>query len=90
MSRMREARQGIRRFEKLMRAVSDFHAALKLAIGDLHDIEEAVLALGASSLRPQHVYELSFSRGGKSLPAIGAPEFTKTRAAEALSRKVVT
>lgn len=85
-SKMREVKQGIRRLEKLMRAVSDFQNAIKLMISEVPNMQGAILVLGASPLRPQHVYELCFSHGG-SVPSV-AHDFTKTRAAEVLSRKV--
>ncbi|EXB39364.1 hypothetical protein L484_025059 [Morus notabilis] len=86
-SKMREVKQGIRRFDKLMRSVSDFQNALKLMIGEVPSIQAAILVIGGSPLRPQQVYELSFPHG-KSVP-VGPPDFAKSRAAEALSRKVI-
>ena len=87
MSQMRETRLGIRRFEKLMRCISDVEKALKVVISEVHGIERVVLALGASPMRPQHLYELSFSPK-RSLP-VDPPEFNKTRAADAISKRVV-
>lgn len=84
---MREIKHGIRRFEKLMRSISDFQTALKLMISEVANIQGAILVLGASPIRPQHVYELSFS-SGKSASIVGAPDFAKTRAADTLSKKV--
>ena len=85
-SKMREVKQGIRRFDKLMRSVSDFQTALKLMISEVSNVQAAILVLGASPLRPQQVYEVSFLHG-KSVP-VGPPDFAKSRAADALSRKV--
>ncbi|XP_015892093.1 uncharacterized protein LOC107426419 [Ziziphus jujuba] len=85
-SKMREVKQGIRRLEKLMRAVSDFQNAVKLVINEVPNIQGVILVLGASPLRPQHVYDLCFSHG--KLPG-GAQDFTKSRAAEVLSRKAI-
>ncbi|GMN48781.1 hypothetical protein TIFTF001_017948 [Ficus carica] len=86
-SKMREVKQGIRRFDKLMRSVSDFQTALKLMISEVSNVQAAILVLGASPLRPQQVYEVSFLHG-KSVP-VGPPDFAKSRAADALSRKVI-
>ncbi|KAF3436309.1 hypothetical protein FNV43_RR23401 [Rhamnella rubrinervis] len=86
-SEMREVKQGIRRLEKLMRVVSDFQNAIKLMISEVPNVQGAILVLGASPLRPQHVYELCFSHG-ESASSV-AHDFTKTRAAEVLSRKAI-
>lgn len=87
-SKMREVKHGIRRLEKLMRAVSDFQNAIKLMICEVPSIQGAILVLGASPLRPQHVYELCFWHG-ESVPS-NAHDFTKTKAAEVLSKKVLS
>lgn len=83
---MREVKYGIKRFEKLMRAISDFQTALKLIISEIPNIQEAILVLGASPIRPQHVYEFSFSNAKSA--SVGAPDFAKSRAADSLSKKV--
>lgn len=87
-SEMREVKRGIRRLEKLMRAVSDFQNAIKLMICEIPNMQGAILVLGASPLRPQHVYELCFWHG-ESVPS-NAHGFTKTKAAEVLSKKVLS
>ncbi|PON55295.1 nonstructural protein [Parasponia andersonii] len=86
-SEMREVKHGIRRFQKLMRSISEFQTALKLMISEVPNIEGAILVLGASPIRPQHVYEFSFSNGKSA--SLGAPDFAKSRAAEALSKKAI-
>lgn len=85
-SRMRELKRGTRRVEKLMNTVSSFETALQLIISENPNIQEVILVLGGSPLRPQHVYQLFFSHG-KSVPRDGV-DFTKSKVAEGLSRKV--
>ncbi|XP_062145058.1 uncharacterized protein LOC133852329 isoform X2 [Alnus glutinosa] len=87
MGRMREVKRGIRRLEKLMNAVSSLQAALKLLMSsEIANIREVVLVLGASPIRPLHVYQLCFSHGKVVL---GEVDFAKSRAADGLSRKVI-
>lgn len=83
---MREVRQGIKRMEKLMNSVSGFQAAIKLLISETPNIQEVLLILGATPLRPQYVYELCFLN--KKVVVRGADDFDKHKAAEVLSRKV--
>ncbi|KAL6968332.1 hypothetical protein U1Q18_034136 [Sarracenia purpurea var. burkii] len=85
--RMREVKQGIRRLEKLMKTVYSLQTALKLMISDIPDIQGVILILGASPIRPQHVYEVCFSHG--KVVSGSAVDCTKSRAAEGLSRKAV-
>ncbi|KAJ9187644.1 hypothetical protein P3X46_003073 [Hevea brasiliensis] len=87
MGRMREVKGGIRRLEKLMNSVSALESALQLMISEIPRLESFILVLGASPIRPQHVYELCFSRGKTVLR--DASDFTKSRAAEGLSRKAI-
>lgn len=84
---MREVRQGIKRMEKLMNSVSGFQVAIKSLISEAPNIEEVLLILGATPLRPQYVYEMCFSH--KRFGLRGADNFVKHKAAEVLSRKVV-
>ncbi|XP_021805738.1 uncharacterized protein LOC110749846 isoform X2 [Prunus avium] len=92
---MREAKRGIRRFQKLMRQVSDLQTALKLMISEVPHFQEAILVIGASPLRPHHVYELSFSSASAVPSSSGEHErekeldFGKSRAAEVLCRKAI-
>ncbi|KAI5315983.1 PREDICTED: non-structural [Prunus dulcis] len=92
---MREAKRGIRRFQKLMRQVSDLQTALKLMISEVPQFQEAILVIGASPLRPHHVYELSFSSASAVPSSSGEHEhekeldFGKSRAAEVLCRKAI-
>ncbi|KAF2325164.1 hypothetical protein GH714_024773 [Hevea brasiliensis] len=87
MGRMREVKGGIRRLEKLMNSVSALESALQLMISEIPRLESFILVLGASPIRPQHVYELCFSRGKTVLR--DASDFTKSRAAEGLSRMAI-
>ncbi|OVA05755.1 hypothetical protein BVC80_9037g4 [Macleaya cordata] len=85
--RMREVKQGIKRLEKLMKAVSNIQTALQLMLNEVHGIEGVILVLGASPIRPQHVYEMSFFHG--RVVAESTTDYTKSRMAEALSRKAI-
>ncbi|XP_008451373.1 uncharacterized protein LOC103492681 isoform X2 [Cucumis melo] len=85
--RMREVRQGIKRMEKLMNSVSGFQVAIKSLISEAPNIEEVLLILGATPLRPQYVYEMCFSH--KRFGLRGADNFVKHKAAEVLSRKAI-
>ncbi|XP_057966578.1 uncharacterized protein LOC131156709 [Malania oleifera] len=85
--KMRELKQGIRRLEKLMKTVSSVQTALQLVISEIPDIQGVILVLGASPIRPQHVYEMCFSHG--SIVTGGACGFTKSKVAEAMSRKAI-
>ncbi|KAL9430920.1 hypothetical protein AB3S75_026168 [Citrus x aurantiifolia] len=87
LSRKREIKQGIRRLEKLMNTISSLQTALRLLISEIPNIQEVIFVLGASPLRPQHIYQLYFSHG-KSVSR-GEPDFTKGKAAEGLSRKAI-
>ncbi|KAM5563757.1 hypothetical protein ABKV19_018398 [Rosa sericea] len=82
---MREAKRGIRRFQKLMHGVSNFQTALKTIISETPRFRTALLILGGNPMRPQHVYELSFS-GNVSGEEF---DFAKSRAAEVLCRKAI-
>ncbi|KAA8550878.1 hypothetical protein F0562_002562 [Nyssa sinensis] len=85
--RMREIKQGIRRLEKLMTTISSLRTALQLVISEIPNVQGVILVLGASPIRPQCVYELCFSHG--KVISGGARDFTKSRAAEGLSRKAI-
>lgn len=74
---------GIRKFEKLMNCISNVKTAVHLMIEQVPNVEQISLLLGPSPLRPLHVYELNFSQGR----AVSG-EFSRSRVAEALSRKV--
>lgn len=87
IGRMREVRQGIRRLQKFMDAFSGLQTALQLMLSEVPDIQGIILVLGASPIRPQHVYEFRFSHG-RVVPG-GACNFIKSRAAEGLSRKAI-
>lgn len=83
---MREVKRGIRRLEKMMKTVSSVRTALQLVIIEIPNVQQVLLVLGPSPMRPQHVYEVCFSHG--KVVSDSAGDFTKTRAAEGLSRKV--
>ncbi|KAJ6412342.1 hypothetical protein OIU84_005408 [Salix udensis] len=87
ISRMREVKHGIRRLEKLVNTVGGLESALQLIISEVLCIEEVILVLGASPIRPQHVYELCFSRG--NVVPRDDDGFAKSKVAEGLSRKAV-
>ena len=87
LGRMREVKQGIRRLQKFMDTFSGLQTSLQLMLSEVPDIQGIILVLGASPIRPQHVYELQFSHG-RVVPG-GACNFIRSRAAEGLSRKVL-
>ncbi|KAG2693649.1 hypothetical protein I3760_08G105800 [Carya illinoinensis] len=87
LGRMRDAKKGIRRLEKLMNTISNLQTALKQVITEFPNVEGVVLVLGASPIRPRHVYELCFSHGKAA--ARGEVDFSKSRAADGLSRKAI-
>ncbi|KAF7818312.1 Mad1/Cdc20-bound-Mad2 binding protein [Senna tora] len=87
ISKMRDIKLGIRRLEKLMNALSNIKIAMKLIINDIPNIEGIILALGASPLRPHHIYDLSFSHGTE-VPSV-ADDFARSKAADGLSRKAI-
>lgn len=80
-------KQGIRRLEKLMNAISSLLSALQDTLTEIPNIQRVVLVLGASLLRPQHVYEIFFTHG--RFVSASANDCSKSKAAEALSRKVL-
>lgn len=69
-----------------MNTISNLQTALKQVITEFPNVEGVVLVLGASPIRPRHVYELCFSHGKAA--ARGEVDFSKSRAADGLSRKV--
>ncbi|XVF32593.1 hypothetical protein REPUB_Repub17cG0095600 [Reevesia pubescens] len=87
IGRMREVKQGIRRMEKFMSTVSSLQTALQLMISQIPSIQEVILVLGASPIRPQHVYQMCFSHPNAASSA--ETDFIKGRTAEWLSRKAI-
>ncbi|KAJ0699206.1 putative mad1/Cdc20-bound-Mad2 binding protein [Helianthus annuus] len=85
MGRKRQVKHVIRRLEKLMKTVADTQTALQLVFSDIPHVEAVILVLGASPVRPRRVYEFCFSHGKDVSDAC---DFTKTRVAEAFSKKV--
>ncbi|XP_014495619.1 uncharacterized protein LOC106757460 isoform X1 [Vigna radiata var. radiata] len=87
VSKMRDIKVGIKRLDKLMNSLLNLQTAFKIAIDEVPTIDGVVVALGASPLRPQHIYELNFSHSiGVSK---GADDFARSKAAESLSRKAI-
>ncbi|PIA30802.1 hypothetical protein AQUCO_05400121v1 [Aquilegia coerulea] len=87
IGRMREVKQGIKRLEKLMSSVSVLQTAIQLMLHEIHSIQGVMLVLGSSPVRPQHVYEMLFSHG--RVVSDHGKENTKSKVAEALSRKAI-
>ncbi|KAK9067627.1 hypothetical protein SSX86_011738 [Deinandra increscens subsp. villosa] len=87
MGRKREVKHVIRRHEKLMKTVANIQTALQLVFSEIPHAEAVIVVLGASPLRPRHVYELCFSHRKDVIS--GVCDFTKTRVAEGISRKVI-
>ncbi|KAJ0669655.1 putative mad1/Cdc20-bound-Mad2 binding protein [Helianthus annuus] len=84
MGRKRQVKHVIRRLEKLMKTVVDTQTALQLVFSDIPHVEAVILVLGASPVQPRRVYELCFSH---RKDVSDACDFTKTRVAEAFSKK---
>ncbi|KAJ9543230.1 hypothetical protein OSB04_022937, partial [Centaurea solstitialis] len=82
--RKREVKHGIKRFEKLMKTVASIQTALQLVFSEMPHIETVILG---SPIRARHVYELCFSHGHDALSE--GCDFTRTRAADAISRKEI-
>ncbi|CAN6482016.1 unnamed protein product [Victoria cruziana] len=61
--KLREVKRGIRRREKLINSVNSLLSALQLWLDEIPEIHEVICILGASPLRPLHVYKLCFSHG---------------------------
>ncbi|GLU07535.1 hypothetical protein SLE2022_244900 [Rubroshorea leprosula] len=89
MGRMREVKQGIRRLQKFMNTISSLETALQLIISEIPSIQEVILVLGASPIRPQHVYEMTFSHTSAGSGTISHADFAKSRTVEGLSRKAI-
>lgn len=85
--RKREIKQGIRRMEKVTCKISTLLSALQLALDEMPDIQEVILVLGGSLIRPRHVYHLVFN-GGK-LDFGRAPECTKSKVADFIAKKSI-
>ncbi|KAH7678756.1 Mad1/Cdc20-bound-Mad2 binding protein [Dioscorea alata] len=85
--RKREVKRGIKRLEKLMNSVSSLISGFREAIDRVPEIQSVALILGGSLLRPRCVYELELSSGG--FDSCGARDCSKTKLAQALSRKAI-
>lgn len=70
-----------------MNTISSLRSALQLMIREAPGIQRVVLILGGSPLRPQKAYELLFTHNDHVLSNEG--DFAKSKAAEALSKKVL-
>lgn len=69
-----------------MNTISSLRSALQLMIREAPRIQRVVLILGGSPLRPQKAYELLFAHNDHVLS--NEVDFAKSKAAEALSKKV--
>jgi len=87
MSRKREVKNEIKKLEKLMKTISSLRSALQLMIREAPGIQKVVLILGGSPLRPQNAYELLFTQRRDHVLGYEG-DFAKSKAAEALSKKV--
>ncbi|RDX84903.1 Preprotein translocase subunit SCY2, chloroplastic, partial [Mucuna pruriens] len=87
VSKMRDIKVGIRRLDKLMNSLLNMQTAFKIMINEVPTIDGVVLALGASPLRPQHIYVLDFSHAIDVSKV--ADDFARSKAAETLSRKAI-
>ncbi|XP_039008670.1 uncharacterized protein LOC120136779 [Hibiscus syriacus] len=84
---MREVKRGIKKMEKFMSTISSIQTALQLMIRETPNVQEVILVLGASPIRPQHVYQLCFMHSNPA-PTVEA-NFVKGKTAEGLSRKAI-
>ncbi|TKY62458.1 hypothetical protein E2542_SST12314 [Spatholobus suberectus] len=87
VSKMRDIKVGIKRLDKLMNSLLNIQTAFKIMINEVPTIDGVVLALGASPLRPQHIYVLNFFHAIDV--SKGADGFARSKAAEGLSRKAI-
>lgn len=87
VSKMRDIKVGIKRLDKLMSSLLNMQTAFKIMINEVPTIDAVVLALGASPLRPQHIYVLNFSHAIDVSKV--ADDFARSKAADSLSRKVI-
>ncbi|XP_042516128.1 uncharacterized protein LOC122090553 [Macadamia integrifolia] len=85
--RMRELKQGVRKLEKLMNSISNIQTAMQLVLNEIPDIQGVIIVLGSNPVRPRHVYEMCFSHGKVTMELTN--DFTKSKAAEMLSRKAI-
>ncbi|XP_008807285.2 uncharacterized protein LOC103719697 isoform X2 [Phoenix dactylifera] len=85
--RKREVKQGIKRLEKLMNSISSLLSALQEALDEMPNIQGVTMVLGASPLRPQHVYQMLFFHG--KFDSGSAKDSTKSKVADALARKAI-
>ncbi|CAM8931453.1 unnamed protein product [Rhodiola kirilowii] len=87
LGKMREVKFGVKRLQKLMSTTSNMEAALQIILNEVPNIQNVLLILGGSSMRPQHVYEMFFSHDGDFLGS--GSDFMKSKVAEGLSRKAI-
>ncbi|KAL5135009.1 Preprotein translocase subunit SCY2, chloroplastic [Glycine soja] len=87
VSKMRDIKVGIKRLDKLMNSLLNVQTAFKIMISEIPTIDDVVLALGASPLRPQHIYVLNFSH--ESGVSKVDDDFARSKAADTLSRKAI-
>ncbi|KAK1257567.1 hypothetical protein QJS04_geneDACA017522 [Acorus gramineus] len=85
--KIREVKQGIKKLEKLMHAISTFLSAFQVILDQIPDADGVILVLGGSLIRPQHVYELTFSRSG--IACRSEYGLNRDRVAEILSKKAI-
>ncbi|KAL1359506.1 hypothetical protein HN51_004817 [Arachis hypogaea] len=87
VSKMRDIKMGIRRMDKFMNTLLKVQTAIKVMISQVPTMEKLVLALGASPLRPLHIYVLNFSHGAAR--TTDSDDFGRNKLAEGLSRKAI-
>ncbi|XP_027353136.1 uncharacterized protein LOC113863679 isoform X2 [Abrus precatorius] len=87
VSKMRDLKVGIKRLDKFMNSLLNIQTAIKIVINEVPSIDGVVLALGASPLRPQHIYVLNYSH--EIAVSEVADDFARTKAVDGLSRKAI-
>lgn len=85
----REIKRGIKKLEKLMTSISNLLSAMQTMVHEIPEVQLVLLALGASSTRPQHLYEICFSYKGLVLKDVENCPPRKIGRADVLSKKII-
>jgi len=85
----RELKRGIKKLEKLMTSISNLLSAVQTMVHEIPEVQVVLLALGASSTRPQHLYEICFSDKGLVPKGVENCAPRKIARADVLSKKII-
>eukprot|EP01018_Ginkgo_biloba_P005567 Gb_12703 [translate_table: standard] len=88
--KLREIKRGIKKLEKLITSISNLLSAVQTMVNEAPEVQVVLLALGSSSMRPQHVYEIYFTCN-ESVPedAGNCPYVGKKVKADVVSKKII-